>query len=203
MIITVSRQFGSGGRELGKRLADAMGLEYYDREIVAQIAADTRLNEKYVASVLESGGYKNYAFTFARTMPLVSPAPNAVTDILVAQQTVIKTIGEKRNCVIVGRCADAILKDKNPFRIFVYADGQSKLRRCRERAPENERLTDKQMLKNMKQIDSGRRKLHDLFASTRWGDRECYDLMINTSNTQIRNIISPLAAYIQNYRLDG
>lgn len=199
MIITVSREFGSGGREIGKRLADSLKLEYYDKEIVTRIAASTELNEGYVSSVLESGGYKNYAFTFARTMPLASPVPNAVTDILVAQQTVIKTIGAERDCVIVGRCADAILSEKNPFKIFVYADEQSKLRRCRERAPEDEKLTDRQMLRKFRQIDNGRKKLHDLFSAKRWGDKSGYDLMINTSNADVKSLVPALAELIRSF----
>ena len=136
MIITVSRQFGSGGREVGKRLADELNLLYYDRELVTDIAEHTDLNESYVSSVLENGGFKNYAFTFGRSMPFVSPTPAPVTDVLVAQQRIIKAIGEKGNCVIVGRSADVILKDYKPFRIFVYADDDSKIARCRARAPE-------------------------------------------------------------------
>ncbi len=158
MIITVSRQFGSGGREVGKRLADALGLTYYDKELVTEISNHTDLNESYVSSVLESGGFRNYAFTFGRTMPFVSTTPAPVTDVLVAQQKIIKAIGEKGNCVIVGRSADVILKDFKPFRLFIYADNDSKIARCRARAPEGEHYTDKQMIRRFKEIDSGRRK---------------------------------------------
>ncbi|MGN1104383.1 MAG: AAA family ATPase, partial [Candidatus Coproplasma sp.] len=65
MIITISRKFGSGGREVGKRLADELGYAYYDKELVTEIAENTALNENYVNSVLETGGYSNYAFSFA------------------------------------------------------------------------------------------------------------------------------------------
>ncbi len=196
MIITVSRQFGSGGRELGKRLADALGLQYFDKELVTEIANKTALNENYVSTVLENGGFSNFAFSFARTMPLVSATPDCVTDVLVAQQKVLKAIAEKGDCVIVGRCADVILCSYNPVKIFVYADAQSKMARCRERATEGEDLSDKQLLKNFKRIDKGRAKLHDLFASSDWGDKECYDLMINTSGKCIKDIMTPLAALV-------
>lgn len=197
MIVTVSREFGSGGREVGKRLADALNLEYFDKELVTEIAKHTELDEGYVSSVLESGGFRNYAFTFGRTMPLLMSTPTPVTDILVAQQRIIKAIGEKGNCLIVGRSADVILKDMNPFRIFVYADKQSKIARCRERAPENEHLTDKQMLRNFKEIDGGRKKLHDLLGTAPWGDRTGYDLMLNTTNVNIKSIIPALAEYVK------
>ncbi len=197
MIITVSRQFGSGGREVGKRLADALGLQYYDKELVTEIANHTDLNEGYVASVLESGGFANYAFTFGRSMPFVSTTPAPVTDVLVAQQKIIKAIGEKGNCVIVGRSADVILKDYKPFRIFVYADNDSKIARCRARAPEGEHYTDKQMLRRFKEIDGGRKKLHDLLGTHPWGDKANYDLMLNTTNVNIKAIIPALSEYIK------
>ena len=198
MVITVSRQFGSGGREVGKRLADALGLTYYDKELVTEISNHTDLNESYVSSVLESGGFRNYAFTFGRTMPFVSTTPAPVTDVLVAQQKIIKAIGEKGNCVIVGRSADVILKDFKPFRLFIYADNDSKIARCRARAPEGEHYTDKQMIRRFKEIDSGRRKLHDLLGVHPWGDKAGYDLMINTTNVNIKAIIPALAEYIKN-----
>ena len=198
MIITVSRQFGSGGREVGKRLADALGLTYYDKELVTEISNHTDLNESYVSSVLESGGFRNYAFTFGRTMPFVSTTPAPVTDVLVAQQKIIKAIGEKGNCVIVGRSADVILKDFKPFHLFIYADNDSKIARCRARAPEGEHYTDKQMIRRFKEIDSGRRKLHDLLGVHPWGDKAGYDLMINTTNVNIKAIIPALAEYIKN-----
>ncbi len=196
MIVTISRQFGSGGRELGKRLADELGLKYYDKEIIAEIANTTNLNEEYVSKVIENGRISNFAFSFAHSIPLVSPTPNTVTEVLVAQQKVIKAIAKKGDCVIVGRCADVITHDLNPVKIFVYADEKSKLERCRARAKEGETLTDKQLLKSFKEIDKGRAKLYDLLAAYPWGARDGYDLMINTSRTEITKIIKPLSDLI-------
>ncbi|MGN0818176.1 MAG: AAA family ATPase [Candidatus Coproplasma sp.] len=197
MIVTVSREFGSGGREVGKRLADALQLTYYDKELVTEIAKKTELDENYVSSVLERGGYANYAFTFGRSMPLVSTAAAPVTDVLVAQQNVIKSIGEKGDCLIVGRCADVILRGLSPFKIFVYADNDSKIARCRARANEGEDITDKRLIKSFKEIDGGRKKLHELLGSIPWGDKAGYDLMINTTSVDIKSIIPALAEYIK------
>lgn len=196
MIVTISRQFGSGGRELGKRLADELGLTYYDKEIIAEIANAARLDEEYVSKVLENGGFANFAFSFAHSIPLVSPTPNTVTEVLVAQQKVIRAIAKKGDCVIVGRCADVIAYDLNPVRLFVYADEKSKLERCRARANEGETFSDKQLLKSFKEIDKGRAKLYDLLSRYPWGAREGYDLMVNTSRTEITKIIKPLSVLI-------
>lgn len=197
MIITISRKFGSGGREVGKRLADELGYAYYDKELVTEIAKNTALNEDYVNSVLEKGGYTNFAFSFAHTMPVLSPVPDCATDVLVEQQKVIKAIGQKGNCVIVGRCADVILADLNPVKIFVYADEASVIKRCRERAAEGEDVSDKRILKNAKAIDKARGKLCDLISSRPWGHTECYDLVLNTSGIEIKNIIPALAQMVK------
>ena len=197
MIITISRQFGSGGREVGKRLADALGYAYYDRELVTEISKNTTLNEEYVNSVLEHGGYSNYAFSFAHTMPLVSTVPDCATEVLVSQQKVIKAIGEKGNCVIVGRCADVILAKLKPVKIFVYADDESKVKRCRERAAEGEDVSDKRILKYAKAIDKSRARLCDLLSSHPWGDKESYDIMLNTSNVDIKSIIPALTEMVK------
>jgi len=197
MIITISRQFGSGGRELGKRLADELGYAYYDKELVTEIAKKTELNEHYVESVLESGGYRNFAFSFAHTMPVLTTVPDTVTDVLIQQQKVIKAIGDKGNCVIVGRCADVILAKQNPVKIFVYADDASKIKRCRERAAEGEDVSDKRILKNAKAIDKGRAKLCDLLSSHPWGDKNSYDLMLNTSGKDIKELIPALAQLVK------
>jgi cytidylate kinase len=199
MIITISREFGSGGRELGKRLADQLGLRYYDKELITEIAEKTDTNENYVNYVLEEGGYKNHVYVYARSIPYITPTPSAITDVLVAQQNVIKKIASEGNCVIVGRSASAILKGYDIFRIFVYADEQSKLERCRSRAPEDENLTDKQLLKKMKLIDKNRQSLHDLFAADEWTSRTGYNLMVNTSHAEIKAIVPPLAELIKSY----
>ncbi|MDE6690447.1 MAG: cytidylate kinase-like family protein, partial [Clostridia bacterium] len=160
------------------------------------IANTTNLNEEYVSRVLENGGFSNFAFSFAHSIPLVTPTPNTVTEVLVAQQKVIKAIAKKGDCVIVGRCADVIAHDLHPVRIFVYADEKTKLERCRARAQDGETLSDKQLLKSFKEIDKGRAKLYDLLSCYPWGAREGYDLMVNTSRTEITKIIKPLSELI-------
>lgn len=91
----------------------------------------------------------------------------------------------KDNCVIVGRSAEAILRDFQPYSIFVYADIDSKLKRCRKYAPEGENFSDDAMRKKMIQIDKARARHHDMVASYKWGSREGYQICLNTSDWQI------------------
>ena len=94
-IITVSREFGSGGREVGKRLADALGYAYYDREIVAAIAAKTKLEEGYVASALEGGMFRNIPIHFGRTFSYSAAVLGSTTNLFVEQHKILKELAEK------------------------------------------------------------------------------------------------------------
>ena len=194
-IITVSREFGSGGRELGKRLADALGYAYFDREIVNALAAETGLDEDYLANSTETGTLTQFPLHFARSFTQIPTVPNDVVKLMSMQTSLIKELADKGSCVIVGRAADSILEDYDPFRIFVYADEQSKLERCRKRAEEGENLTDREMLRAMKRIDKARAEFHDIISEYRWGDKESYDLCINTTGLEIKKVIPALADY--------
>lgn len=190
-IVTVSREFGSGGRELGKRLADELGFAYYDREIISAIAKDTELNEAYIASTLEHG-ISGYNINFGVTLSATSVISQNTVDILIAQQRIMKEIAIKGDCVIVGRSADVILEKYNPFNIFVYSDTESKVARCRARE-DGEQLSDKQLIKKIRQIDKNRAKLHSMVARSDWGDKDSYQLMVNTSGFTIKDLV-PMTA---------
>lgn len=196
-IITVSREFGSGGREVGKRLADELGIAYYDREIITAIAEKSSLDEDYVEKMIESRMYKSYPFTFSHTFAYVPAIVGTASEIISQQSTVIKELAGKSDCVIVGRGADVILENESPFRLFVYADMQSKLARCRSRAKEDENLTERQLMKKIKSIDKGRKESHDILSPYPWGDRRGYNLCINTTGVQIKTMIPYIAEYIK------
>ncbi len=123
-IITVSRQFGSGGRELGKRLADTLGWDYYDREIIQALAEDQGLDPEYVRRMLGTHGWNHYQLTYRSTFR--QPHLHGIsrqTEILVRQREILQEIAEAgQDCVIVGRDADVILHAYQPFRICVFAD---------------------------------------------------------------------------------
>ncbi|MCI7442014.1 MAG: cytidylate kinase-like family protein [Clostridium sp.] len=197
-IITISREFGSGGREVGKRLADKLNFAYYDREIIMAISKETGLSEQYIQNVSEKGIYP-CAFQFARLFTMYSALQSNQTEILVTEQKIIKEIAKKGNCIIVGRGADIILKKYNPMNIFIYANMESKLNRCKEKAEENENLTDKEIKNKIIQIDKDRKNYHNIISNLEWGDKRNYHLCINTSGIEIKTIIPSLAVYIENW----
>lgn len=196
-IVTISREFGSGGREIGKRLADELGFAYYDREIITEIAKKVGMSEEYINSISEKGIYP-YAFQFAKSFVMYSNLQSNQTDILVAETKILKEIAEKGNCVIVGRGANHILKDYNPMNLFVYADMESKIKRCRMKR-EDEKMTDKELKKKIMQIDKNRRNYHRIISNLEWGDKNAYHLCVNTSGIEIKTMIAPLTDYIANW----
>lgn len=198
-IITVSREFGSGGRELGKRIADNMGIAYFDREIITQVAERSQTDEGYVEAVLDRGLFRDIHITFGHSISGTSTVNHTTSKIINEQQKLITELATAQDCVIVGRNADIILRDYNPLKLFVYADMHSKIERCRVRAPEGENLTDKEMAKMIKLINKSRAKTHSFLSPIPWGDKEGYHLCVNTSDTDIKAMSKLLAEYAESW----
>ena len=197
-IITIGREFGSGGREVGRRLSEKLHMAYYDQEIIKEIANRTALSEEYVRQITERrpvASFPIHVRTSFYAMP--DPTRQQSVNVYLAQHKLLQELSEKSDCIIVGRCADYILRDQNPFRIFVYADTESKIARCMERKPADENLTEAQMKKQMAKIDRDRAKYYEFFSEQKWGARENYDLLVNTSGRDIRNLSAALAEYLQ------
>lgn len=198
-IVTVSREFGSGGREVGKRLADKLGFAYYDREIISAIAEKSSFDEEYVERAVEGGMRFNYPITISHTFSYIPSISMAAPTLISQQQEVIKELASKGDCIIVGRGADVLLEDQNPFRIFVYADMASKIARCRSRAKEGEDMSDRALERSIKKIDRDRAANHGMLAEYPWGDRRGYDLCVNTSGVKLSATVPLIAEYIKTW----
>lgn len=194
-IITIGREFGSGGRELGRRLAEELQIEYWDKEIIEAISEKTSLSQEYVNQVLSGVPHNLYPITIGQSFyPMHSfyynDQPNRVLE---AKNEIIRSLAEKSSCVIVGRCADYILRDIKPYRIFVYADIESKVKRCMDRQGEKENLTPEQMKKKILSVDKKRAAYYKNYTGNKWGDKANYDLCINTTDAVIKDIVPHIA----------
>ena len=198
-IITISREFGSGGRELGKRLSDELGFDYYDKEIITAIAEKKGLDETYVEKTLEFSAWRNMPLTYKHTFSSVPVVHSVETELLLEQTHVIEQIAKlDRDCVIVGRNADILLANENPFNIFVCANMQSKIKRCAERS-DGEKISEKEIMKNIKRIDKGRKHSRAIISDTVWGERSCYHLIVNTSGWEIKELIPAVSEFAKSY----
>ena len=194
-IITIGREFGSGGREFGRRLAEELGIEYYDKEIITAIAEKTSMSQEYVQEVLEGKPHPLYPITIAQSMFITDNFHvNLEQSIYLAQSEIIRELAQKSSCVIVGRCADYILKDLKPHRIFIYADINSRIKRCISRNADTEKqLTEKEIRKQILTIDKNRAKYYQYYTGNNWGDKNNYDMCINTTDVIIKDIVPIIA----------
>ncbi len=179
-IITISREFGSGGRTIGHLIAERLGYKFYDGEIIDEVVKASGLAREIVEKYDEHATHKN-SFLYSIAINAGGDAYNGLSfanRVQIAQSNVIKKIAEEGNCVIIGRGADYVLRDRDDcLNVFVYADMEFKAKRVIENYGETsvkieERLNDK---------DARRRVFYRSFAMREWGDYKNYDLMLDSS----------------------
>ena len=195
-IITISREFGSGGRELGRRLADELGFNYFDKEIIETVAANRGIDKEYAASLIDGSAVGNMTLHFRSSFSGNMSLQMTQTKLLLEQKKVIEDIAKSgKNCVIIGRNADVLLKDYHPFSIFVCADMQAKIKRCMERAEENEKLSRKEIERMVQKIDKNRRQTREIITGSGWGERSEYHLIVNTTEWDIKELVPAVAGF--------
>ena len=181
-IITIGREFGSGGREFGRRLAEGLGIEYYDKEIISIVAKNHGYSEEVLNDIDEKASnsllYALSTGAYTHHTHLVSGLHIPLNDkAFMAYAEVIKELAEKESCIIVGRCADSILKDhENLFRVFIHTD----LERRVDRICEFEKIDRNEALSIIKKKDKNRSGYHNYYADTKWGAVKTYDLCIDS-----------------------
>lgn len=197
-VVTISREYGSGGREFGRLLANELGFTYADKEIAHELAGKTHLSEGYIEHFLDTGvpvGMPQsdedggFSYSFAQTQKNVN--------LQIETHNLLRQLAKDKDIVIVGRASDIILQDFEPFRIFLYAEIAAKIHRIQERDKEKSDLSVKNIEKIMKVMDTERYQHHALFSHVRWGEKIGYDLCINTTNVDIDKIVPAVAVYIK------
>lgn len=192
-IITISREFGSGGREFGRLLAENLNIAYYDQEIIREISKRTKLAEQYVEQIVEKKpimpfpihtGCRLHSYSFP------SPILEQHLSIMMEQSKIIRDMAEKSDCVIVGRCGDDILEQFRPYRIFIYAELEHRVKRCLNRCTEDEAFSPSEMEKKILSVDKNRKKYYEFYTGKSWGNPLNYDLCINTTNVEPSELMS-------------
>lgn len=197
-IITIGREFGSGGREVGRRLAEELGIAYYDQEIVKELLKRTKLTEEYVRNVEERHPLPLLPITTARTFGLkVTPKVEPALSVYNQESDIIVEMAKKSDCIIVGRCADHILRDMKPFRLFIYADMEARIVRCRAKGEDAARMSDEELRQRILSIDKKRSRYYQFYTDQVWGDKINYDLCINTSAVNIKKLAGITASLIR------
>ncbi len=200
-IITIGREFGSGGRELGKRLADELGFDYYDQEILEAITEKKALVSGYVENALAFHAWRTFPLAFHHSFA----DEHAIhTNELIARKEVLEDIVKIGNdCIIIGQDADVVLKNEDPFKIFVCADLSARIQRCMERAEGVEKeFSEKKMARNIKRIDKYRAQTRELVSGSKWGQRSGYNLIINSTGWKMKDLAKATADFIRSWYND-
>lgn len=190
--ITISRQYGSGGRELGEKLAKELGIPFYDKELIAMIAKEGGIEP----SILEANDEVEPDLDNYSTRQIVPEYQIAMTQrIYEAQARVIEKLEKEGACVIVGRCADAILPEA--VNIFVFADWDSRLRRIMSLHPE---LSKDEAEESIALVDRRRKAYHEYYSPLEWGKMEAYDICLNSGLTGVDGCLEAVLAYIKHIK---
>ena len=171
VVITVSREYGSGGRYVGRLIAEKLGIKLYDKEFIEKVAEKTGFSEEYIESneqkrdalaVLNNGFYSEF---------------NNSDELFIEESKLIKEVAEKESCVIIGRCADFILKDmENVIKVFIHSNMEDKIKR----ATEIYGLDKAKAEKEIKRIDKQRANHYKYYTEKEWNDSANYDISINS-----------------------
>jgi len=190
-IITIGREYGSGGRLVGERLARELGFSFYDKELIGLTAKQSGFSESVVS---QTEGKKTGSLLYGLYM---AGQELPVSDqIYIAQTKVIRQIAEKGACVIVGRCADHVLEESEGcLRVFVHAAMDQRLRRVREEYGE---ASERSLESLIRKEDKRRSSYYNYFTQKKWGDMKNYDLCINTS-LGIDNTVDLLARLVRRF----
>lgn len=180
LYLTIGRQFGSGGREIGKKVAEALGIPYYDKELLAVAAQESGLSHEFLKSYDEK---PTNSFLYSLVMGqqhLMTGVQGATVEQLAtnAQRDAVLSVAEKGSCVIVGRCADYILREKPGLvRVFVCADHDARI----ERVCRRDGVSPKEAEEKLRKMDKTRGSYYSFHTDRKWGAAESYDLCVSSS----------------------
>ena len=200
-IITISREYGSDGRQVGLTVAQKLGMEFYDKELIDAAAKEIGFPTEMIAdreqrltnSLLYNFAMGTlYGIAYPRE-PKVSELP-LTEQIYQAQKKAIEEAAKRGSCIFVGRCADYILKSRpDVLRVFIYADRDIRKRRAIEEYGEIEEYIDEFMY----QTDKRRRIHYENYTNQKWGSRENYDLMLNSGDLGLDKCVELLCEAVK------
>lgn len=175
VVITIGREFGSGGREIGIKLSEKLNIPFYDKELILHTAEKTNLEHSIVEKYDEKHSFP--AFSSSNIFDIYQMPMS--DRIYIAQSDVIRDLASKESCIIVGRCADFIL-DENPdvFKVFITAPMKDKINRKREVLPGK---SDGEIESHINKIDKKRAKYYTYYTDRTWGKASTYNLCIDSS----------------------
>lgn len=201
IIITIARQYGSGGREIGEKVAEKLGIPLYDRELITEAANKGNLDESKTQLADESAA-NSLLYTLAMGSNVLGTTMHfgykmPLNDkLFLLQSEVIKECASKSSGVFIGRCADYVLRDEaNLFRIFVYGDLDHRQARVAKRHPE---LKSSQIIDVINKTDKRRSSYYNFYTGNKWGKYDNYDMAVNSSTLGIEGAAELICSCVKN-----
>lgn len=199
-VITIGREFGSGGREIGIKLAEKLGIPFYDKELITLAAEaggiDPKLierNEEGAHRISDKGRGRMSFFSFSYT-------PDFSDAIYLQQCKVIKDLAAKGPCVIVGRCADFVLRNEGSINVFIAASMPYKIKRKRKVAVEKADFTDEQMERYINDVNTARSNYYNHYTNQKWGNSGTYHLCVHSDLVDINGAVETILTYLENVK---
>lgn len=200
VVVTIARQYGSGGREIGERIAEILGIPLVDKELIKDAASKGELNEDIIKSADESAA-NSLLYTLAMGSNVLGTTIHfgykmPINDkLFILQSDAIKDYASKGSCIIIGRCADYVLRDEpNLFRIFIYGDLDHRKERVAERHPE---IKNSQIIDIINKTDKRRSSYYNFYTGKKWGKYDNYDMAVNSSTFGIEETAKVIAAAVK------
>ena len=200
IVITIARQYGSGGREIGEKVAAQLGIPLYDKELITDAASKGSLDSDVLKNIDESAA-NSLLYTLAMGSNVLGDAMHfgykmPLNDkLFILQSETIKEYAKSGSCVIIGRCADYVLRDeKNVFRIFIYGDLDHRQARIMERHPE---IKPTQIVDVINKTDKRRATYYNFYTGNKWGKFDNYDMLVNSSTLGIDGAVHLICASIR------
>ena len=184
IVITIGREYGSGGRLIAKQLSEEMGITFYDKQLITEVAKKTGFSENFIRDTEHQRPTNSFLYDLYTTVA----TPSVPDQVFIAQAKVIKEAAARESCVIVGRCADYILRgEPHVLKVFVNAPIDQRIRRAREEYGVTEPNLESYVIRQ----DKARASYYNYFATGRWGQSREYDLCVNSRigiNTAVKVI---------------
>jgi len=199
-VITIAREFGSGGREIGLKLSEALDIPFYDKNLLKAVAEAGGMHEDFIAENEERSPLVA-APLFGRNMLATYYQPSFSDTIFIEQAKLIKSLAEKGPCVIVGRCADYILRDDpDVIKVFISASMEFKISRKHLVAPEKENFSDEEMEKYIKDVSKQRVRYYEHYTGMKKGMAPNFDLCIRTDKVGTDGAVKLILDYLENLK---
>ncbi|MGN0703287.1 MAG: AAA family ATPase [Lentihominibacter sp.] len=193
-LITISREFGSGGRLIGKRLAEKLDIPYYDKELLDRIAEESGFSREMIADA-EKKAKNSFLYSLASAMGTGEAGPESLSlneRFFLAQFDTIRKIADEGSCVIVGRCADYVLRGMpEATNVFIYAEEADKIKR----AVQEYGVPEDSVKKLMKDTDKARANYYAYHTGRKWGEHVNYNLSIDSGYIEIEDIVDLIIKY--------